>query len=1383
MKKKNFLKILIVIFLSLSISKATNLKPTTISSPATTQFVGFGFNVSVTVLNTSYNNLIAVAPGNRWEVIIQIKDQANQTIWSATIPGVTLQPYQSATLQTPTQFIPTGSGSYSCLVNVSHLDEIYPDDNQMTKSFNVYGPPTTITQITPANHSIGVAIYQPLSWTNGNVPFDETRIYYWPSPTQIDWNANPLVTSTSTTFHSYTPTTHWSRANLNHWGIYQRNGGGETRSGPFDFYTQFGPPLPVTNNQPINGATDVPTTTNITWENQQGPLTRTDLFLATSPSHVDWNSVPTISSTDPLFTSYNPPGELLPGTTYEYGIREFNNYGNTLNGPWTFTTSTNQPDPITNLLPSNNATNVPTNSILQWTNGIKPITQTDLFLVPSPGQVDWNALPTISSTDPTFHSYDPPGDLNLNKDYGWGVRQYNNKGSTINGPFSFHTQGGALPGAITNIDPQNNATGVLLNKTISWTNGTAPITKTNVHIWPSQSAVNWNTNVVVSDMTSNYHSYTHPTNWEPNKEIVWGVNQFNNNGETRNGPYSFFTQGLTDPDLVLGLYRVNDPYDIQSYFSGLLDITYKPSANGVFINIYGTNRTTSNSAWIVNNLFYPGSNQTTEVPTFSKYFDFTGLLLPNSQVPSTLDLKVYKTNQVTLPPFSSSSLIADVTIPVNIFNKVAINTTTETPIASVMPVISTTHVASDPLVVNVYKNNVRNLDLDDSRNGDTDTYAGDLNACVPTASANSMKWLESIYEGVDLPSDMTLRKTMESLSSKMNRPRNKGTERPQMVKGILDFIEEQNLPLEVKFQSFYIDGNIKSSSEKSVGRNLNTETQNRPQWDFIKEQMKNGEDVIMNYTWYSGGSWYGHSVCLTGVEEFASGVKKIKFKHDADQSNSGGTKEETFEVTVDSEGWVRFGTDNKNFIHTIVAESPIPFGRETAAWLNELFVNPTSSGSVYNSVASADPELIEIALSSQATDLDKFKITLYDGTTRKQYSSISLDQLSKTNYGDVVVYYKTFSNNELVLPPGGIALSYSGSIIPGQFLSYGGSFTALDGDAQAMTSTNIGDVFPGTGLALSGSGKDYSSFGWTYTSIPTSGFLNADQTYTETGPSKPTLSNPPNLTRNLNTTVNFNWSSIQGAQSYDLQYSTDGLFITTVTTTNNILTNSKEITTLSNGLKYYWRVRSKNQSGVSSYSDNFNFTTKLSAPTNLAGQLDIQNKVNLSWIDNSTNEQGFAIEKKLGQGNFSEINRVNPNILIYKDNDVLLNNTYSYRVRAYNSNAESDYSNTISILVTGIEDEKELPTEYKLFQNYPNPFNPSTEIRFALPKESRFILSIYNLLGEKVGSYDGVKTAGYYSIHFRANDLPSGLYIYTLKVESLDGIADFKSSKKMLFIK
>jgi tripartite motif-containing protein 71 len=67
----------------------------------------------------------------------------------------------------------------------------------------------------------------------------------------------------------------------------------------------------------------------------------------------------------------------------------------------------------------------------------------------------------------------------------------------------------------------------------------------------------------------------------------------------------------------------------------------------------------------------------------------------------------------------------------------------------------------------------------------------------------------------------------------------------------------------------------------------------------------------------------------------------------------------------------------------------------------------------------------------------------------------------------------------------------------------------------------------------------------------------------------------------------------------------------------------------------------------------------------------------LSWTDNSTDENGFKIERCQGNNciNFVEIAQVAANTSSYPNTGLSSNTAYRYRVRAFNSGGNSGYSN------------------------------------------------------------------------------------------------------------
>jgi hypothetical protein len=75
-----------------------------------------------------------------------------------------------------------------------------------------------------------------------------------------------------------------------------------------------------------------------------------------------------------------------------------------------------------------------------------------------------------------------------------------------------------------------------------------------------------------------------------------------------------------------------------------------------------------------------------------------------------------------------------------------------------------------------------------------------------------------------------------------------------------------------------------------------------------------------------------------------------------------------------------------------------------------------------------------------------------------------------------------------------------------------------------------------------------------------------------------------------------------------------------------------------------------------------------------------------------------------------------------------------------------------------------VPTSLQLDQNYPNPFNPTTNISFTVPADGKAKLTVFNLLGQLVGTlFNGPVSSGkLYRATFNASELPSGVYFSRL---------------------
>lgn len=101
------------------------------------------------------------------------------------------------------------------------------------------------------------------------------------------------------------------------------------------------------------------------------------------------------------------------------------------------------------------------------------------------------------------------------------------------------------------------------------------------------------------------------------------------------------------------------------------------------------------------------------------------------------------------------------------------------------------------------------------------------------------------------------------------------------------------------------------------------------------------------------------------------------------------------------------------------------------------------------------------------------------------------------------------------------------------------------------------------------------------------------------------------------------------------------------------------------------------------------------------------------------------------------------------------------------------------------ENELKQINSFFVYPNYPNPFNSSTRIKIQLVNRSFLNISVYNSIGEKVQTiYNGISDREVSEYFFTAENLPSGIYFYT--VEAIEVTNRFNSNiyiGKMILLK
>ena len=213
---------------------------------------------------------------------------------------------------------------------------------------------------------------------------------------------------------------------------------------------------------------------------------------------------------------------------------------------------------------------------------------------------------------------------------------------------------------------------------------------------------------------------------------------------------------------------------------------------------------------------------------------------------------------------------------------------------------------------------------------------------------------------------------------------------------------------------------------------------------------------------------------------------------------------------------------------------------------------------------------------------------------------------------------------------------------------------------------------------------------------------------------------------------------------------------------------------------------------VSSASDTINIT-----------QSNLTDTYNLQWTESPAIGIGdrdsihYLVYAKIGAYPAEEIDDTTVTALSITYQEILENvfegspvngATVKFQVVAKNGGYSKDVTGDDRVLYVNRYDylsveNQSIPTEFALHENYPNPFNPTTTLRFDLPEVSDVTVTIFNMLGQKVRTFNYQNTsAGYHSVKWNAtNDygdpVGAGVYLYQLQTK------DFVKTRKMVLLK
>ena len=103
-------------------------------------------------------------------------------------------------------------------------------------------------------------------------------------------------------------------------------------------------------------------------------------------------------------------------------------------------------------------------------------------------------------------------------------------------------------------------------------------------------------------------------------------------------------------------------------------------------------------------------------------------------------------------------------------------------------------------------------------------------------------------------------------------------------------------------------------------------------------------------------------------------------------------------------------------------------------------------------------------------------------------------------------------------------------------------------------------------------------------------------------------------------------------------------------------------------------------------------TTPPVAPSSLVATTASATQINLSWTDNSTDEAGFRIERATDAVNFIQVGTTAAGIRTYSAAGLTASTAYTFRVRAYNANGDSAYTNSATATTLAAPTVPAVPT-------------------------------------------------------------------------------------------
>jgi Secretion system C-terminal sorting domain len=252
---------------------------------------------------------------------------------------------------------------------------------------------------------------------------------------------------------------------------------------------------------------------------------------------------------------------------------------------------------------------------------------------------------------------------------------------------------------------------------------------------------------------------------------------------------------------------------------------------------------------------------------------------------------------------------------------------------------------------------------------------------------------------------------------------------------------------------------------------------------------------------------------------------------------------------------------------------------------------------------------------------------------------------------------------------------------------------------------------------------------------------------------KITHTSPSNGATGISLNPTINWYSKNGITIYQYQYSEDINYIG-ATIYSNGTTSQDNLSNLSYGTSYYWRVRTAHPNDTSSWSDSWMFTTlyQLTSPVILISPADGSTNQALSIQLDWQTLSGATYYQYTYADNSSFFSAVTGNTFnLYETvSGLQTGTTYYWKIRANNGSGYSPWSSIWSFTTDISTDISNVDEGIYM---YPNPATSNLSLDFPDAQERE--IQLIDMQGKEIIN----KIVYEQNIQLSINDIPKGIYL------------------------